>query len=175
MESDPSLYILPIFTLHVLHSLFAPHFTLYFLKHETENRKISVGDLRTITRQLPFPCSKGGLNITLQYISDVCLIQKCPLSQNNLQGFTQSPEGKPCWYFPHLIGSMAGTSSNVSIHGSPNDYPMGSPMLHGAHTGKNWENGHHNMGLVHELMAQKAGRQELAEKFCLAYGLQATP
>ena len=28
---------------------------------------------------------------------------------------------------------------------------------------KNWESGHHDLGLVHELMAQKAGRQELTE------------
>lgn len=55
---------------------------------------------------------------------------------------------------------------------------------------QNWESGHHSLGLLRELMAQKMGRQELTEvriilatnyctnysgKLCLAHSLQATP
>lgn len=54
-------------------------------------------------------------------------------------------------------------TSNVYIHGSPNDQIAGPPAPHSARWRKTGKSGHHNLGLVHELMAQKAGRQELTE------------
>jgi len=71
------------------------------------------------------PFSKEGLNITPQYTSDVCLIQKCHLSQNNLRANDAGTSD--------VIGYMAEMFSNMYTHGSPKDWLAGPRAPHSAH------------------------------------------
>lgn len=137
--------------------LFPSPFTLYFLTGDTKDRKIpSAAELKTTT-----PYSGGGLDIALHYSSDVCLIHKCHLSQNNLRGLSAT-WGQAMLVLPMLLDTWQ--ERPPCTHTACQMTGLQVPQHNAVQRLKqNWESGHHNLGLVRDLMAQKAGRQELTE------------